>query len=47
MLILKNIPVTLFRKLVPRLSDYPLSTLKVVSKAACDPKIVLTTGCDM
>jgi hypothetical protein len=38
MLILKNLSVTLFRKLVPRLSDYPLSTLNVVPKAAFDPE---------
>jgi hypothetical protein len=37
-LILKNLPVTLFRKLVPRLSDFRPSPLKVVPKAAFDPE---------
>jgi hypothetical protein len=31
----KNLPVTLFRKLVPAFREPPV-TLKVVSKAACD-----------
>jgi hypothetical protein len=38
MLILKNLPVTLFRKLVPRLSDFRLSPQKVFPKAAYDPE---------